>query len=432
MQNNSTLETVPPIGPPKNSVVIAAETIGERNGLGNYLACLVPALERQLAGGRDLRVLRNTENARPPVLERYSVTKRLAALARGLVGEGTLRNLLRPSYRRIVRRSYYPEAASWVAKWRSFPRDVVCLLPHVVCIDAGALDDYYESLAEHPVVWVVHDLHPLHFPDQWDRQTVDIFRRRCLSLAASSRWIIAHNEYTKLDVCKRLGVDQNRIVVAHLPSILPECDQSSLPSTAAALADYGIRPPYALWASSNTLAHKNHDRLLRAWRLLLDSGKDLRLVCTGRRNPRWKQISELIHDLGLEEHVVFTDDVPREVLWVILENAKLAVCPTLFEGGGSGPATEAVMRRIPLACSRIPQIQEQFDFRGDLCEWFDPSSDQAIARSVEQILTHYEAALARAELAHRVYPKMRTWEQVATLYWRALDEVSSQTEMAHA
>ena len=96
MQNNSTLETVPPIGPPKNSVVIAAETIGERNGLGNYLACLVPALERQLAGGRDLRVLRNTENARPPVLERYSVTKRLAALARGLVGEGTLEKSAAP------------------------------------------------------------------------------------------------------------------------------------------------------------------------------------------------------------------------------------------------------------------------------------------------------------------------------------------------
>lgn len=44
----------------------------------------------------------------------------------------------------------------------------------------------------------------------------------------------------------------------------------------------------------------------------------------------------------------------------LLHNAEMVVCPTLFEGGGSAPVMEAVLADIPVACSNIPQILEQF------------------------------------------------------------------------
>ncbi len=38
-----------------------------------------------------------------------------------------------------------------------------------------------------------------------------------------------------------------------------------------------------LWASSSTYSHKNHERLLHAWRILVDRNHPLQLVCTGTR-----------------------------------------------------------------------------------------------------------------------------------------------------
>jgi len=48
--------------------------------------------------------------------------------------------------------------------------------------------------------------------------------------------------------------------------------------------------------------------------------------------------------------------------------------------------------RVPVACARIPQIQEQLDFRDDLSEWFDPlDGDQASPRAVATLLKRPDA-----------------------------------------
>jgi glycosyltransferase involved in cell wall biosynthesis len=261
----------------------------------------------------------------------------------------------------------------------------------------------------------------LHFPDQWDPRSLDILGKRCQLLARSARAIIVHNDYTKGDVCERLNIDSARVVVARLPSILPQLEVGALPPVDKTLHQLGIRQPYALWASSSTFSHKNHDRLLRAWRILRDRGRDIQLVCTGSKEPRWAAVDRLVGQLGLRDRVVFTGGVPREVLRVVLANATIAVCPTLFEGGGSGPVAEAIMARLPVACARIPQIQEQLDFRDDLAEWFDPLDDRAIADAVAKLLDNESAALDRARYAAEVYPTLRSWSRVASVYWETLD-----------
>jgi len=137
-----------------------------------------------------------------------------------------------------------------------------------------------------------------------------------------------------------------------------------------------------------------------------------------------ERVEALIADLGLREQVVFTGSQPREILWVILQNAKLAVCPTLFEGGGSGPAVEAVVAKIPLACARIPQVLEQFDSRVDFCDWFDPSNEDAIADCVRTLMANYDAAIDRATRAGRIFPDIRSWAEVAGTYWGALENAA--------
>jgi glycosyltransferase involved in cell wall biosynthesis len=367
-------------------------------------------------------VLRNDEAIASSAKNRQEHIS-LRKIGNKILGDGFVKSLLRPIYRHFVKPIFYPQAQHWREKWKSISKDVICLLPNVACIDQCELDDYYYALAEHPLVWVVHDLHPMHFPEQWGRHAAEAFRRRCVLLASASKRIIVHNQYTKRDVMARLGVDPRHVIVAKLPSILPVVDRSSMPSADVTFRKYGIKQPYALWASSNTFAHKNHERLLKAWRLMRDNGHKLQLVCTGWRGPRWKYLLKMIGELGLEEMVIFTGDIPREDLYLILENARLAVCPTLFEGGGSGPAAEAIMEGIPLACSNIPQTREQFDSRDDLCSWFDPMNENAIYKEVEHIMNNYQNALERAMYAKRTYPEMRSWDKVAELYWKAIEEI---------
>ena len=407
---------------PTTSVAIAGETLGEGCGLGHYLACLRPALEAQQGDARSIKVL--------PTAEKLPTPDPLTAIARDWLGDGIVKRLLRPLHRCLTQLAARPPAEAWAASWQALDKEVVCLLPHVVCNDRGALDWYYATLARRPLVWVVHDLHPLHFPEQWDPEFVATFERRCRSLAIRAHTIICHNEYTKADVCQRLAADAGKIDVVHLPSILPERDPQSLLPVGETLRGLGIKPPYALWASSSTFAHKNHDRLLRAWRILLDRGQNLQLVCTGGKEPRWQAVSDLIQELGLADRVVFTGNVSREVLWVVLLHAKLAVCPTLFEGGGSGPAAEAIMARIPVACARIPQVLEQFAPRTDLCEWFDPMAEAAIADAVCNLLANGDAAMERATRAAEIFPRLRSWDQVASVYWKALDRAAASARQS--
>jgi glycosyltransferase involved in cell wall biosynthesis len=413
MTDSHSAKPAAPLDRPATSVAIAAETLGAGCGLGHYLACLRSALGSQQGEGRRIAV--------------FDATAHTPAQAPSAAGgaAGLLARLLRPLRRRLAAVAARSPAEEWAATWHALPGETVCLLPHVVCNDGGALDWYYATLARRPLVWVIHDLHPLHFPEQWDAESVATFARRCQQLALRAHTIICHNEYTKADACAKLGADAGKIVVVHLPSILPACDPASLPPAAATLRRHGIEPPYALWASSSTFAHKNHDRLLRAWRRLRDRGCDLQLVCTGGKEPRWQAIAHLIDELGLTGRVVFTGTVSREELWVVLQNAKLAVCPTLFEGGGSGPAAEAIMSRIPVVCARIPQVVEQFAGRADLCAWFDPTDEAALADVVFDLLGHYDAAVERADRAAELFPRLRSWEEVARVYWQAIERAAA-------
>jgi glycosyltransferase involved in cell wall biosynthesis len=388
------------------SVAIAAEAIGEGCGLGNYLARLRSALEAQLGDRRQLRMVE------PTALPRRSPVNRLQV---------SLRRTLHPLLHRGVPFKSPPIKPSWDKAWRTLDAQTVCLLPAVVCLDGGVLDDYYSVLSGRRLVLVVHDLNPLHFPELWDPQSVEIALRRGQSLVACARKIIVHNNYTKTDVCRRLGADPAKVAVAHLPSLLPPCKPERLPEVEKTLRELGIGRPYALWASSSTFGHKNHDRLLKAWQILRARGEQILLVCTGSKDPRWATLKRLIADLGLQDCVVFTGTLPREAMWVVLANATLAVCPTLFEGGCSGPVAEAVMMRVPVACARIPQIQEQFDFKEGFCEWFDPLDERAIAEAVAALLKQPQAALERAGHAAAVYPAFTSWEDVARIYWEELD-----------
>ncbi|MGP8082354.1 MAG: glycosyltransferase [Terracidiphilus sp.] len=333
---------------------------------------------------------------------------------------------LRWLYRRVrrFRHPRWPEAKNWARKWRNMPGDVVCLIPHAVIVDGGELDVYYDAIADRRFIWVIHDLHGYYFPDQWDEDQLIRMRRRFRFLSERASGIIVHNEFTALDVSQKLGIPRERVSVIRLAPLLPINSQwASVETEEEVLAKLGITRPYALWASSSTYSHKNHERMLYAWRTVLDHGHHLHLVCTGHKGPRWEKVNACIHHLGLEHSVRFTGVISESELAIVLHNAHIAVCPTLYEGGGCGPANEALMASIPLAASDIPQIRQYFNGREDMFLFFDPTSPNAIAQAVEAILLRdYDTAKRHAEWARTEYLAMQSWEMTASEYWRAIEQ----------
>ncbi|ADV85015.1 glycosyltransferase [Terriglobus saanensis] len=333
--------------------------------------------------------------------------------------------LLRRVFERIRRQSRtqdpWPHAAAWASLWRNRSSDIIAIVPHVVIHDEGRLDDYYAAIAERPFVLVIHDLHALHFPQEWKPRDVETLKSRFALLGKAAKQIIVHNEFTADDVVDKLGIERDRITVVLLPAFFDEVSFRASPEAdAARLEKLDIRKPYALWASSSTFVHKNHPRLTKAWRLLADRGHTLQLVCTGTRAPHWNEVEDLIQTENLESLVRFTGVIDDAALAAVMRNAHLAVCPTLFEGGGPGPAAEAALAGIPLTLSSIPQCRELFNLRTDLCTFFDPYDPKSIADAVEDLFLNYEEAKDRAALAKEQYPRLRTQQSAAERYWHAV------------
>ena len=389
----------------QTKVAIAGETLVS-GGLGHYVTCIDRALREHAPAGHQIVT---------PVIGRHLKASHSATLRRS------------PAYRylagiakKVVSRKLWPSADSWAKQWQSMPADVMVLLPHVVFNDHGELDSYYDAIAARPFVWVIHDLHGYHYPDQWKPEHLDLMHRRFATLSDRAAHVITQNNFTANDVTEKLGIPRQRISIGRQPSLMPSWPKAEK-TDAAILADLGLVQPYAIWSSSSTFAHKNHERLLSAWRLLRDRGHYINLVCTGSRDPNFAALQVLCRELGIEEHVRFTGVIEDAQLGVVLRNAHLAVCPTLFEGGGSGPATEAVLMGLPLAASSIPPLREQFDNRDDICTYFDPLRPESIADAVEELLKSYEASKRRAEWARLELAELQSWRSLADVYWTALD-----------
>lgn len=394
-------------------VAIAAETI-TGGGLAHYTEDIDRSLREYASAGQQVEgSIFNAAASRSakPGLNLKGLLKKTPLLVK----------LVR--YLRSKRKpSPWSEAAAWAQRWRAMPGEVIAVIPHIVIHDNGELSDYYAVLAERSFVLIIHDLHALHYPDQWRPRDVARMKERFGFLSSRASQIIVHNEFTAQDVVEKLGIERSRITVVLLPAFFSEASfAGSIRKDSAVLAKLGIQKPYALWASSSTFAHKNHLTLLHAWRLLRDRGCNIQVVCTGSKEPRWETIQAAIEAEKLGSCVCFTGIVTDAELAAIMRNAHLAICPTLFEGGGPGPAAEAVMAGIPLTLSNIPQCRELFNLRTDLCSFFDPYDALAIADAVENIVQNYTEAKQRASFAREEYAVMRTQQTAALQYWQAVE-----------
>src|ERR1700730_2128699 len=180
---------------------------------------------------------------------------------------------------------------------------------------------------------------------------------------------------------------------AHRSAFVPAPPQRQFLSeqTGERLEAAGVRlglPRKFLVYPAHYWAHKNHLRLIEAFRLVVNEVPDLKLVLTGKKIDDYQKVVNAIDKAQLNDHVCHLGFIDRDDLQAVYKLAMALVMPSLFESV-SIPIYEAFLVGTPVAASDILAIPEQV---GDAGLLFDPTSVASIKEAIIKILADPEEA----------------------------------------
>jgi glycosyltransferase involved in cell wall biosynthesis len=244
---------------------------------------------------------------------------------------------------------------------------------------------------EVPTVFTPHDLQHVHLPDLFEadelarRQT--LYEQACRSAAA----VATASHAVKGDVVTHYAVDPGRVHVIPWGPPTRLYDETTQGDVLTTLERWQLKPGFALYPAQ-TWPHKNHLRLLQALIHAADrSGTRIPLVCTGAHTEYYAVLAEFITEHGLSDQARFLGRVSESDLVALYRSARCLILPSLCEAS-SLPILEAFCVDLPVACSNLPALTEQF---GSAALTFDPDSIDDIAHGLS---TLYEDANVRCGL----------------------------------
>jgi glycosyltransferase involved in cell wall biosynthesis len=232
-----------------------------------------------------------------------------------------------------------------------------------------------------PFAYTLHDLQELHFPENfllaqrvWRHQ----IHKRLLRRASR---IICESGYVRSDIVTGFGVSEERIAVIPAPPQQQFLSAQGDGQLRAVRGRLGLPDRFVVYPA-HYWRHKNHLRLLEAFRMVLDEEPELRLVLTGKKIDDYEVVASAVDKLKLGDHVHHLGFVDREELQAVYQLAAALVMPSLFESV-SIPVYEAFQLGTPVAASNIQGIPEQV---GDAGLLFDPTSVTAIRDAILKIV----------------------------------------------
>ena len=180
-----------------------------------------------------------------------------------------------------------------------------------------------------------------------------------------------------------------------------------------------VRTKYALPASyilyiGTIEPRKNLERLIQAFATLAPAYPDLSLVIAGMMGWKQDHLCGLVHDLGLQDRILFPGFVAEEHKALLLAGCALFVYPSLYEGFGL-PVLEALASGVPTITSNLSSLPE---VAGSAALLVDPRNTSALARAMDTILSD---PILAAEL------RRKGPEQAAKFTWEHAAEQTSAT-----
>ena len=161
-----------------------------------------------------------------------------------------------------------------------------------------------------------------------------------------------------------------------------------------------MSPPYRLLALGRFVGKKGYDYLIKACRILKDSGLHFHLTLAGS-GPKGAQLKRLTRKLGLAQCISFPGFITYDRVSDLFRSTDLFLMPSIVHSSGDrdGIPTvimEALLHRVPVIATDVSGISELIEnhITGLLIPQKNPS---AIAGAVIQLLRNRQTALDMAE-----------------------------------
>ncbi len=238
-----------------------------------------------------------------------------------------------------------------------------------------------------PFAYTLHDLQENYYPENfslWQRAWRYQVHSRLLGRA---RRVICKSSCVKTDIIRYFGVPEDRVAVIVAPPLrqfLADEADEQLQATRVRLR----LPEKFLFYPAQFWTHKNHLRLIEAFREVAAEVPDLKLVLTGKKRDQYETVMRAVDAFGLNERVCHLGYVEQDDLQAIYRLTTALVMPSLFESV-SIPIYEAFQVGTPVAASGILAIPEQV---GDAGLLFDPKSVTSIKDAILRIVRDPAAA----------------------------------------
>lgn len=230
-------------------------------------------------------------------------------------------------------------------------------------------------------VVMVHDLSFRAYPEYFPR-SVSWYMRWLTGLAIQqAERVLTVSEFSRQELCRFYPVEPAKVTVVPngVGAEFQPASPTTIASDQAALARYGLEPPYIL-ALGNIHPRKNLARLLQAYHCLKQQLPDVPpLVWAGL--PRWESSALLTeaHAAG----VILPGFIAQADLPALYRQATMLVYPSLYEGFGL-PPLEAMACGTPVVTSSTTSLPEVV---GEAGLTVDPTSIEAITAAMARLLT---------------------------------------------
>jgi len=271
-------------------------------------------------------------------------------------------------------------------------------------LSAGMTSPFFSSAAS---VLVIHDLQHINQPQNFAWYYLPFLKAIIYLSAKTSDALIAVSGYVKDDVVRHYRILPDRVFVAYNAVDRDKFFRRGKEDVEVVRRRYNLPESFIFYPASS-LPHKNHKRLLEAFKKVKEEVQDIKLVLTGTRDYGYEVIEKSIKEFGLDDDVLFLGWLSHDDVPLIYNAANVLVFPSLHEGFGM-PVIEAMASGVPVICSGIPPLKEITDSAAIFVDPFDPRD---IARGILSVLTDnklrerlIEDGLERAG--------MFTWEKTA-------------------
>ncbi|MDP3957240.1 MAG: glycosyltransferase family 1 protein [bacterium] len=263
------------------------------------------------------------------------------------------------------------------------------------------------------IITHIHDVSFRRYPEligRLDRFFLMLLIPRSLKKSAL---IITPSQFTKSEIVKYYGVNQDKIAV--VPNAVGENfltnTKSSAEKALAVRKKYHL-PQHFIIAVGTLQPRKNIPFLIDAFASLRKRLPEMSLVLVGNRHAHHtdKQIERTIAEQKLEETIIFPGFIEEGDLPAVISLADVFVLPSLYEGFGI-PLLEALCQGVPVAASDIQSLKE---VGGEAALYFDPES---IANCEEKLYTLCTNEQQRIALIRHGDERVRlfSWQKSARL-----------------